>query len=257
MEYQGLALGLSDELFSGIRAFLASHLRLLPSLTVKDATRLLERHKFQLLIIDIEYLRNVSQSDWLSGIRRISFAPVIVLSDTPEEDVHSMVQLGADICISNKHPHSMIADLAQAQLRRYTEYNHYHYIGPDSLEVSPFQVGGIFIDPPRRLVKVREQLVYLRPREFSLLLYFMRNPDIVLSSEQTCTHAWGMTTGYDGVSLIQFICCASKLNYDLKKRHIFGLFMALDIGSPRIMSKLAICVRIMSMNCHNFVRIKW
>ena len=77
----------------------------------------------------------------------------------------------------------MIADLAWAQLRRYTEYNHYD--GPGSLEVSPFQVGDIFIDPPRRIVKVRDQLVDLRPREFALLLYFMRNPDIVLTSAQS------------------------------------------------------------------------
>jgi hypothetical protein len=109
-------------------------------------------------------LRSVHQSDWLAGIRRISFVPVIVLSDTPEIDCHLMVQLGADICTSSKYPHSMIADLARAQLRRYTEYN--HYIGPGSLEVSPFQVGDIYIDPPRRIVKVQEQLVDLRPRSF-------------------------------------------------------------------------------------------
>lgn len=84
MEYQGLTIGLSDELFSGIHAFLVFHMRLLPSLTVKDAARLLEQHKFHLLIIDIEYLRSVHQSDWLSGIRRITFAPLIVISDTSE-----------------------------------------------------------------------------------------------------------------------------------------------------------------------------
>ena len=88
-----------------------------------------------------------------------------------------------------------IADLAQAQLRRYTEYN--HYTGPGSIEVSPFGVGDIFIDPPRRIVEVRGQRVDLKRREFSLLLYFMRNPNIVLSSEQICEHAWGMTSGYD------------------------------------------------------------
>lgn len=195
MEYQGLTIGLSDELFSGIHAFLVSHIRLLPALTVKDATQLLEQRKFQLLIVDIGYLRSVHQNDWLSGIRRISFAPVIVLSDTPEEDIHAMVQLGADICVSCRYPHSIIADLARAQLRRYTEYNHYTGLG--GLEVSPFQVGDIFIDPPRRLVKVRGQFIYLCPREFFLLLYFMRNPDIVLSSEQICNnHAWGTNTGY-------------------------------------------------------------
>ena len=195
MEYQALTVGISDELFSGIESLLSSHIRLMPSLTVKDAAYLLEKSIFHLLIIDIEYLRKVHQSDWLAGIRRISFAPVIVLSDTPEQDTHSMVQLGADICVSSKHPYSIIADLAQSQLRRYTEYN--HYTGPGSIEVSPFGVGDIFIDPPRRIVEVRGQRVDLKRREFSLLLYFMRNPNIVLSSDQICEHAWGMTSGYD------------------------------------------------------------
>ena len=196
MEYHALTIGLSDDLFSGIQPLLSSYMRLIPSLNVRDASRLLEQCRFHLLIVDIEYLRSVNQGDWLIGIRRISFVPVIVLSDTPEADSHSMVQLGADICTSSRHPHSMIADLAQAQLRRYTEYNHYN--GSGGLKVYPFQVGDIFIDPPHRRVEVRGKLIHLRPREFSLLLYFMQNPDVVLSSEQICKYAWKITDGYNG-----------------------------------------------------------
>ena len=123
--------------------------------------RISERQEYQDGISSINS-RNIGRTlfryrIWLAGIRRISFAPVIVLSDTPEQDTHSMVQLGADICVSSKHPYSIIADLAQAQLRRYTEYN--HYTGPGSIEVSPFGVGDIFIDPPRRIVEVRGQRV--------------------------------------------------------------------------------------------------
>ncbi|WP_300561684.1 response regulator transcription factor [uncultured Oscillibacter sp.] len=198
MKYQALTIGLSDELFSIMQSLLALHLNLIPSLTTKDANHLLEQHTFHLLIVDIEYLRSVHLSDWLSGIRRISFAPIIVLSDTPELDTHLIVQLGADICISSKY-HAMIADLAYAQLRRYTEYN--YYSNPSRSEVAAFQLGDIFIDPARCKVSVQGQSVNLRPREFSLLLYFMRNPNIVLSSEQICKNAWGMTSGYDyGVS---------------------------------------------------------
>lgn len=59
----------------------------------------------------------------------------------------------------------------------------------------------IYIDPARRKVEVRGQPVSLRPREFSLLLYFMRNPKIVLTSEQICEHAWEMEGSYNqGVS---------------------------------------------------------
>ena len=41
----------------------------------------------------------------------------------------------------------------------------------------------------------------LRPREFALLLYFMRNPGIVLTAEQICDRAWGNEGSYgQGVS---------------------------------------------------------
>lgn len=124
---------------------------------------------------------------------------VVVLSDTPERDLHSLIHHGVDICISSKQAPFLIADIILSQLRRYTEYNHFN--NPENAEAASFQAGDIFIDPPRRMVKVRGQSVNLRPREFSLLLYFMRNINIVLTSEQICEHAWGMEGSYKrGVS---------------------------------------------------------
>ena len=200
MEYRALTIGLADELFSGIQTELASsNLRLTPSLTVRDAGSLLEQQIFQLLMVYLEYLRSIGQIDWLVGIRRITFIPVIVFCDNPEQDTHSMVQIGADICVSGKQSPSIVADLAFAQLRRYTEYNHYHT--PNSVIPAAFQIGDILIDPGRHIVEVRGKSVDLRPREFSLLLLFMQNPGIVLSSEQICEHAWGMEGSYNrGVS---------------------------------------------------------
>ena len=191
MGYCVLTIGLSDEVFSELQVLLGSvNLCLTPSLTVKDASRLLNQQIFHLLIVDLEYLRSIEQTDWLTGIRRISFLPVIVVSDTPEQDMRPMVQLGADICVSGKRSCSVIADLAFAQLRRYTEYNHYRT--PGGAGNIPFRVGDFYIDPARHAVEVRGQPVNLRPREFSLLLYFMRNPNIVLTSEQICENAWGL-----------------------------------------------------------------
>ena len=77
-----------------------------------------------------------------------------------------------------------------AQLRRYTEYNHYD--NPANTEAAPFQIRGIYIDPARRMAEVYGQPVALRRREFSLLLYFMQNHDVVLTPEQICEHAWRM-----------------------------------------------------------------
>lgn len=191
MAYNALTIGLPDELFTALQSLTAQHnLALTASFTVQAAGRLLGQQAFHLLIVDLDYLRSIRQIEWLINIRRISFVPVIVLSSTPEQDVNSMVQFGADMCISGKHPYSMIVNLAYAQLRRYTEYNHYN--DPASAETAPFRVGDIYIDPARQEATVCGQPVSLRHREFSLLLYFMRNPGIVLSAGQICENAWGM-----------------------------------------------------------------
>ena len=200
MEYSVLTLGLTKELVANLKNLIVQYrLHFITSPTIQAADRLLNRQPFHLVIVDLEYLRSICHSDWLTGVRRYSFAPVIVLSDFPEKDINSVVRFGADICVSGKWPYTVIADLAYAQLRRYTEYNRYH--GSGEPETSAFRVGDIYIDPARRKVEVRGHSVSLRPREFSLLLYFMRNPDIVLTSEQICEHAWEMEGSYNqGVS---------------------------------------------------------
>ncbi len=202
MEYNVLVIGLPDKITFELKSLIFRYqydIHFTSTFTTQEASQMLNPQMFHLLIADLDYLRSIQQADWLTRIRRISFVPVIILSDTPEKDMNSMVQLGADMCISGKWPCSMIADLAYAQLRRYTEYNHYN--NPIGAEVSSFQVRDIFIDPARHIVEVRGRPINLRPREFSLLLYFMRNPNIVLTSEQICEHAWGMEGSYNqGVS---------------------------------------------------------
>ena len=200
MSYHALTIGLSDNLFAELKSRLSQYdLHFIASTTVKEASRLLNEQIFHLLVADLEFLRNIQQIEWLSSVRHISFAPVVILTDTPEEDMSHMIELGMDICVSDKESHSVIADLIHALFRRYTEYDHYK--DPLHAEVAAFHIGDIFIDPPRHEVVVRGQPVNLRPREFSLLLYLMQNPNIVLSSEKICEQAWGMEEGYDhGVS---------------------------------------------------------
>lgn len=188
MEYSVLTIGITNELFSNLRTLVTQYkLRFTMSSTIQSADQLLRSQMFHLLIVDLDYLRNVQQFYWLSEIRRNSSVPIIVLSHCPEQDTNIAVRFGADICVSGKWPCSMIADLVYAQLRRYIEYSHYR--DPGGAEISPFQVGDIFIDPARQEAAVCGRPVNLRHREFSLLLYFMRNPNIVLTAGQICEHA--------------------------------------------------------------------
>ena len=123
LEYLTSAIGLSDELFHALReAVIQYKLQFTTSPSLRNASRLLSRQIFHLLMVDIDYLLSNSGGAGLSG----------------------------------------------------------------------FQLGDIFIDPARQEITVCGQPVNLRHREFSLLLYFMRNPNIVLTAEQICEHAWGM-----------------------------------------------------------------
>lgn len=137
MTYSVLTVGLPDKLIKALQALIFQYdLSFTSSATTREASRLLEQQVFHLLIIGLDYLKNIHQADWLTDIRRVSFVPLIVLSSTPDQDVNSMVHLGADMCISGKPPLSTIADHAYAQLRRYTEFNYYD--NPASMETAPW-----------------------------------------------------------------------------------------------------------------------
>lgn len=117
LNYRILAIGINDDLFSHLHTiFSPSGFRFSDVSSVHEVERLLEEETIHLLIVDLDHLRSIQQSEWLAGIRRISFVPVVVLSNTPEEDFSGMVQLGADICIPNQLPHDKITEIVMAQL---------------------------------------------------------------------------------------------------------------------------------------------
>ena len=186
MKYKILAVGLKKDLLSHCSEhFEKKNTELKNVFTISEAIGILKKEPAQMLVLDMEYLRSINQSDWIVNIRYVSYIPVVVLSDAPETDVGPAINAGADICYDNRQPPPIIALLLSALLRRCIEYDHYY-----KPETVPFQVGDIAIDPNRRLVWVCGKQVILRPREFTLLLYFMRNPDIVLTAEQICDNAW-------------------------------------------------------------------
>ena len=100
MEHNALAIGLPNKVLAELKdRIFRYHYRLhfTESFTVREAGRLLGQQTFHLLIADLDYLRSMQQSDWLARIRKISFVSIIILSDTPEEDITSMVQLGVEV----------------------------------------------------------------------------------------------------------------------------------------------------------------
>lgn len=196
MKYQILVVGLKRTLLSWYERFFSEKdVALRTAEGFREVSSILKSETIHLLVLDMRYLRNIGQSDRIVNIRYVSFLPIIVLSDAPDADTASAIEAGADACYDNNLPPFVIAPLLYAQLRRYTEYNHF-----DEPETASFQIGDVAIDPCRRLVWVRGGEVELRPREFNLLLYFMQNPGVVLTAEQISQHLWGVVESYSRIS---------------------------------------------------------
>lgn len=197
MNYHALAVGVTYELYEYLNDYLmGGDVKLTYALTVTQGIRLFAEQPYHLIIIDLQGVQKVNRLELLEGLRKTRFVPILALTDQATiDDTARILDYGVDVCLPNDIPPLLIRKYAKSLIRRYTAYNHYGQ--PESVETAPFRVGDIYIDPLRRTVQVRDEPVDLRPREFALLLYFMQNPGIVLTSDQIFSHAWGRDGGYE------------------------------------------------------------
>jgi len=201
MEYKTLTIGINQKLRQCLKSeFAEAGAELIPAMDVGDGVRLLMKQPFSLIITDLHELEQSRQLETLTGLRRMRYAPILALIDNQDMDLFaSALDSGVDVCQPFDLDPILLSKQAKALLRRYTDYNHWDQ--SQALETAPFWRGDIYIDPPQHIVKVRDRLVRLRPREFNLLFLFMSNPNVILSTEEICERAWKMGAGYDrGVS---------------------------------------------------------
>lgn len=154
-----------------------------------DAFTLIATGTFQLILINLEAIDFEYRDSLLVRLRKSSHAPIVVsTAQYTGLYIYHLASLGVDVVLPSNEQPIIFFTLAAAQLRRYLHYDIYDK--PESVEIRPFQVGDVFIDPLRRYAEVKGRFVELRPREFSLLLYFVRNPGAVLTNEQIFEQAW-------------------------------------------------------------------
>jgi two-component system KDP operon response regulator KdpE len=122
-------------------------------------------------------------------IRARSQVPVIVLS-VRNQDAQKVAALdeGADDYITKPFSIQELLARVRVQARRLAL--------ADEPEQSLIELGDFRIDLERHQVMVREVEVHLTPKEFDLLLYFVRNADRVLTHKTLLKAVWG-TAGID------------------------------------------------------------
>jgi two-component system KDP operon response regulator KdpE len=141
-----------------------------------------EAERPDLIITDLA-MPEMNGLELTRAVRRLALTPIIVLS-VRDTDVMKITALdeGADDYLTK--PFSMPELLARvrAQLRRVVE--------PDSAETR-LEVGDFVIDVDAHTASVRDESIHLTPKEFDLLLLFLRAPHRVLTHKVLLKAIWG------------------------------------------------------------------
>ncbi|WP_092494205.1 MULTISPECIES: response regulator transcription factor [Virgibacillus] len=149
----------------------------------KQALELLESKKWDLVLLDI-MLPELSGMEVLRRFRRNDTnTPIILL--TARDQVHDKVSgldLGANDYVTKPFQIEELLARIRVHLRKPTAaVNNGDYL----------TVGDLQVDINTREVKRESQQIELTPREFDLLIYLMKNKNIVLTRDQLIEHVWG------------------------------------------------------------------
>ncbi len=141
--------------------------------------------EYQLIIIDI-MLPSVNGYDILMMIRDKLNIPFIVVSARSDDiDKIKGIELGADDYMTKPfNPNELVARVKN-QLARYDRLlnmNKQHGI---------IEFNGVNINEESRRVYVNEKEIIMTTTEFDILLFFMKNPDIVHSKQTIFERVWG------------------------------------------------------------------
>jgi two-component system OmpR family response regulator len=151
--------------------------------SAEAALKAIEWSQFSLCVVD----RNLPGLDGLSLLKRMRACNptlgVIVISALGQvEDRVAGLEAGGDDYLPKPFALVELAARVQALLRR-----------PMSAAGTILRYGPVELDLVERTVRVDGRMVDLQPREFSLLAYFVRRPEQVITREMLLTGVWKYT----------------------------------------------------------------
>lgn len=159
------------------------------------ALQLAREFKPDLIVLDI-MLPGMDGFEICRILRREMNAPILMLTARADEvDKIVGLEMGADDYITK--PFSMRELLARvkAQLRRMRLMR--EEAGSIEAQETPLDTlvehGNLVIDTDRREVRVENQVLHLKPKEYDLLLFLARQRGMALSRDLILERVWGWT----------------------------------------------------------------
>jgi two-component system KDP operon response regulator KdpE len=138
-----------------------------------------------LVITDLA-MPNVDGLEFCRRLRAISQVPIIVLSAKGEEKIKvEALDIGADDFVTKPFGIDELLARVRASLRRAN--------APPISETTQvtLEVGDFNVNLESREVKVRDKDVHLTPKEFDLLIYFIKHSGKVLTHRTLLAAIWG------------------------------------------------------------------
>jgi two-component system, OmpR family, KDP operon response regulator KdpE len=136
-----------------------------------------------LVVTDVS-MPNINGLELCRRLRAVSHVPIIVLSVKGDESVKiEVLDAGADDYVTKPFGIGELLARVRAALRR----------SPTAAddEEAIIEEGDFRVDPQARDVSVAGKDVHLSPKEFDLLLYFIRHPGRVLTHRTLLAKIWG------------------------------------------------------------------
>ena len=179
----------------------------------REGYEMFERQNFDLILLDL-MLPGIDGIEICKRIRKISNVPVIIL--TAKDDVSDKVaglDSGASDYITKPFAIEELLARMRAALRKSQTFD---------VKLNSLTFKDMVIDIDKRMVHISGEAVELTKKEYELLLYLVKNKNIVLTREQIFNNVWGYDyLGETNVVDVYIRYLRAKIDEKFGKRYIF------------------------------------
>ena len=179
----------------------------------REGYEMFESQNFDLILLDL-MLPGIDGIEICKRIRKISNVPVIIL--TAKDDVSDKVaglDSGASDYITKPFAIEELLARMRAALRKPQTFD---------VKLNSLTFKDMVIDIDKRMVHISGEAVELTKKEYELLLYLVKNKNIVLTREQIFNNVWGYDyLGETNVVDVYIRYLRAKIDEKFGKRYIF------------------------------------
>lgn len=152
----------------------------------KEGLEIIKNNTVHLAIVDI-MMPEMDGIEMTVLLRKKYTFPIIFLTAKSQDvDKVTGLMIGADDYMTKPFTFSELTARIYSHLRRYEMMKHV----PQTSSNDVLQIGDIYLDSSSHEVRVADEVINLRPKEFSILELLMSNPNRVYSADQIYELIW-------------------------------------------------------------------